>query len=146
MGNSGLQRLAAALLETSFPDTLSSGSKLPHSRLLLLFATLLALATLARAQAPPNYPAKPIRIIVGAVPGGGADIMARAAAQRLSERWGKSVVVDNRAGASGMIGIEMLVQSPPDGYTLFGGASLIDRKSTRLNSSHVSESRMPSSA
>ncbi len=78
-----------------------------------------------RPDLPNNYPAKPVRIIVGSVPGGGADIMARAAAQRLTERFGRSFVVDNRAGGNGIVGIELLVQSPADGYTLFGGASLI---------------------
>ena len=80
----------------------------------------------AQAQTPPaGYPARPIRIIVGSAPGGGADIMARAVGTHLAERWGRAVVVDNRAGGGGVIAMELLAQAPPDGYTLFGGASLI---------------------
>jgi len=74
---------------------------------------------------PTNYPQKPVRLIVGSSPGGGADIISRAAAQWLSQRLGQSFVVDNRAGGNGIIGITLLTQAPPDGYTLFGGASLI---------------------
>ncbi len=90
----------------------------------LVCATQASYAQL-RAELPGNYPSKPVSIIVGSVPGGGADIMARAAAQRLTERFGRSFVVDNRAGGNGIVGIELLVQAPADGYTLFGGASLI---------------------
>ena len=80
----------------------------------------------AHAQTPPaGYPARPIRIIVGSATGGGADIMTRAVGAHLSEKWGRSVVVDNRGGGGGVIALEMLTQAPPDGYTLFGGASLI---------------------
>ena len=74
---------------------------------------------------PPGYPARPIRIIVGSATGGGADIMARAVGAHLAEKWGRSIVVDNRAGGGGVIAMEMLAQALPDGYTLFGGASLI---------------------
>ena len=98
----------------------------------LYFARALGLLCLssafvcAQAQTPPaGYPARPIRIIVGSAPGGGADIMARAVGTHLSEKWGKSIVVDNRGGGGGVIAVEMLTQAPPDGYTLFGGASLI---------------------
>lgn len=75
------------------------------------------LATGAFAQQP-KYPAKPVRIIVPYAPGGGADIVARIIAQKMSERILQSVVVDNRAGAGGAIGSEMAVRATPDGYTL----------------------------
>ncbi len=65
-----------------------------------------------------GYPAKPIRFLVGNAPGGGIDITARAVGQKLTERWGKSVVVDNRPGASGMIALDVTTQAAPDGYTL----------------------------
>ncbi len=82
----------------------------------VLVVALLAAGT-AAAQAP-AYPVKPIRILVGNAPGGGIDITARAVGQKLTEKWGKSVVVDNRPGASGLIAMEVATQAAPDGYTL----------------------------
>ena len=76
-----------------------------------------ALGTDVLAQVP-AYPAKPIRIIVPYAPGGGADIVARVVAQKMSQTFLQSVVVDNRAGAGGAIGSEMAVRATPDGYTL----------------------------
>lgn len=87
-------------------------------RLLALCATcLLAAAPLAPAQAQ-DYPVKPIRFIVPQPAGGPTDTVARMVAQKLSERWGQSVVVDNRPGAGSIIGTEVVAKSPPDGYTL----------------------------
>lgn len=68
-----------------------------------------------------SYPAKPIRIIVASAPGGGPDLAARLVGQKLSEALGQPVVVDNRAGAGGVIGAEVAARSPVDGYTLFLG-------------------------
>ena len=65
-----------------------------------------------------QYPAKPIRFIVPYVPGGGTDTLARLVGQKLSEGLGQSVVIDNRPGAGGVIGTEIVAKSPPDGYTL----------------------------
>jgi tripartite-type tricarboxylate transporter receptor subunit TctC len=65
-----------------------------------------------------QYPSKPIRLIVPFVAGAGTDITARAIAAKLSERWGHQVVVDNRAGAAGAIGVEITANARPDGYTL----------------------------
>jgi tripartite-type tricarboxylate transporter receptor subunit TctC len=65
-----------------------------------------------------NFPAKGVRIIVPYPPVGGNDLLARPLAQKLSEKWGQSVVVDNRPGASGMIGADAVAKSAPDGYTL----------------------------
>ena len=70
------------------------------------------------AQAADAYPARPVRLITPYAPGGNADIQARYIAERLSESFGRPFVVDNRPGANGMIGIELVVRSPPDGYTL----------------------------
>jgi tripartite-type tricarboxylate transporter receptor subunit TctC len=67
---------------------------------------------------PGGYPVKPIRLLVGNAPGGGIDITARAVGQKLTERWGRSVVVDNRPGASGIIAMDLAAQAVPDGYTL----------------------------
>jgi tripartite-type tricarboxylate transporter receptor subunit TctC len=67
---------------------------------------------------PAAYPVRPIRIIVAASPGAGGDIMGRAVAQMLTDAWGQTAVVDNRPGASGAIGAELVARSAPDGYTL----------------------------
>ena len=74
--------------------------------------------TPAAALAQHAYPTKPIRFIAPFPPGGTSDIIARMAAQKLTEALGKQVVVDNRGGASGTIGYELAAKSPPDGYTL----------------------------
>mgnify|MGYP000184428532 FL=1 len=76
--------------------------------------------SVAHAQ---SYPSKPIRLIVPFPPGGGNDVIARVIAQKLTERLGQQVVVDNRAGANGIVGLQALMQSPPDGYTLAVGAA-----------------------
>lgn len=83
-------------------------------RTLLMLLSAAFLATNAQAQA---WPAKPVRIIVGYAPGGGHDFVARAVAQRLTDRLGQSFVVENRAGASGAIGTDFVAKSAPDGYT-----------------------------
>ena len=69
------------------------------------------------------YPSKPIRIIVPFAPGGPNDILARIVGQKLNELWGHPVVIENRGGAGGTIGIEFAVKSPADGYTLAMGGS-----------------------
>lgn len=71
-----------------------------------------------------NYPTKPIRIIATTAPGSGPDIMSRLIGQKLTEAWGQQVVVDNRAGASGIIGAEIASRAAPDGYTLMMATSL----------------------
>ncbi len=87
-------------------------------------AVLLALMYCA-AYAQTAYPTRPVRIIVPTSPPGGADVVARSLAPGLSERLGQQVIVDNRAGASTMIGHEMAAKAPPDGYTLVMGISTL---------------------
>src|SRR5262249_34750553 len=83
---------------------------------------LAALATWASHCFPqagaPNFPARPVRMLVGFTPGGGTDIIARLVAQKLGERWGQPVVVENRAGAGGNIATEQTAKAAPDGHTL----------------------------
>jgi tripartite-type tricarboxylate transporter receptor subunit TctC len=85
----------------------------------------LALVTVALAVALPahsqSYPAKPVRIVVPYAPGGPLDDVARVMGQRLTEIWGQAVVIDNRGGAGGNIGAEVVVRAPADGYTLLLG-------------------------
>src|SRR5258706_5440148 len=78
-----------------------------------LVCSLLSLQAFAQ-----KYPAKPVRIVVPFAPGGGSDFIARFMAQRLTESFGSQVIVENKPGAGGVIGIEQGVKSPADGYTL----------------------------
>lgn len=84
----------------------------------VLCAIPLVAAGGAVAQTRQEYPVRPIRIIVPQAPASGPDIMARTVAQKLTESWGQQVVVDNRPGANGIIGMEAAAKSKPDGYTL----------------------------
>ncbi len=87
-----------------------------RTALKLLAATAcLAAAGVAFAQA---YPNKPIKFVVPFPPGGGNDVIARIVGQKLTARWGQSVVIENRAGANGIVGLQSVMQAPPDGYTL----------------------------
>jgi tripartite-type tricarboxylate transporter receptor subunit TctC len=89
----------------------------PH-RASLTFAAVLFAAGGAFAQ---SYPNKPIRFVVPFPPGGPADILSRIIGQSLAETWSQQVVIDNRAGAGGNIGAEIVAKAPPDGYTLLMG-------------------------
>jgi len=98
--------------------------KLPHATVCILVGSFLASA-MSAAFAQPSYPTRPIRIIVPTSPPGGADVVARSIAPGLSERLGQQVIVDNRAGASTMMGGELAAKAPPDGYTLVMGISTL---------------------
>jgi tripartite-type tricarboxylate transporter receptor subunit TctC len=81
-------------------------------------AAVAAFAVLAPAAHAQSYPAKPVKLMVPYPPGGGTDILARLFAQKLSDAWGQNVVVENRAGANGVIGSESVARATPDGHTL----------------------------
>ena len=87
----------------------------------LLLAYVAAAACLPAAGNPQGYPVKPVRIVVPFPPGGGTDIGTRILAQKLSEAWGQSVIVENKAGAAGIVGTEFTARAAPDGYTLMMG-------------------------
>ncbi|MGE5524423.1 MAG: tripartite tricarboxylate transporter substrate binding protein [Rhodospirillaceae bacterium] len=84
----------------------------------LCWAGALAALAVPATAAEDRYPTRPIRIIVPSSPGGGLDFVARAVGQQLTAAWGQSVVIDNRAGAGGTIGPDIVAKAPADGYTL----------------------------
>jgi len=84
----------------------------------ILIAAVLCVST-AAAFAADGYPTKPVRIIVPFSAGGATDIVTRVVSQKLTEIWGQSIVVDNRAGAGGNIGADLAAKAPADGYTVF---------------------------
>ena len=93
----------------------------------LLSALLITLvawsAAPAQAQAPAAqpFPTRPVTVVVPFPPGGGTDVGARLVAQKLSVKWGQPVLVDNKAGAAGMVGADVVAKAKPDGYTLLAG-------------------------
>ena len=80
--------------------------------------TAAALLVAAASAAAADYPVRPVRVIVPYSPGGGTDFTARMLAQRLTATLGQPFVVDNRAGAAGMIGTQIVAGAQPDGYTI----------------------------
>ncbi len=85
----------------------------------ILFA--MALALVGGQSAAQGYPNRPIKFVVGSVPGGGTDVTARLVGQKLSEQIGQPVIVDNKPGANGIIATDYVAKSAPDGYTLMAG-------------------------
>ena len=94
----------------------------PSSSITLRFVCALTMALACAGANAQAYPSKPIRLVVPYPAGGPLDIMARAIGQKLTEAWHQPVVVDNRAGAGGNIGADLVAKSAPDGYTLLMGA------------------------
>lgn len=94
-----------------------------HKLVSMLVALGAALAPVGATAQEQNYPNRPIRLIAPYPPGGGVDIASRVVGQKLTERWGQQVIVDNRSGANGNIGTEIVARAAPDGYTLLMGAA-----------------------
>src|SRR5499427_519701 len=92
--------------------------KFPRRRFLQLAGIAAAASAFPQISAAVDYPTRPVRIVVGFPAGGQQDIMARLIGQWLSERLGRQFLVENRSGASGNIGAEVVINSPPDGYTM----------------------------
>ena len=94
-----------------------------NKRALTLVAASVLCVSIVGETFAQGFPSRNVQVIVPYPAGGGADVMIRAVTQRLGEIWGRNVVVDNRAGASGMIGTELAAKADPDGHTLLGHTS-----------------------
>jgi tripartite-type tricarboxylate transporter receptor subunit TctC len=86
-------------------------------RRFVVTALVVSFAVVSSVQAQ-DYPSRMVRLVVPQAAGGGTDTFARAIGQKLAERWGQSVVIENKAGAGGVVGTDFVAKSPPDGYTL----------------------------
>ena len=91
--------------------------------LLFVVAAVTVAIPAAGVQAQGGYPAKPVRIIVPLAPGGNVDIVARTLAQQLTDSMGQQIIVENRPGASSLVGTQLVAKAPPDGYTLLAVAN-----------------------
>src|SRR5262245_25489694 len=99
--------------------------QLPKRRSLLGLLTVASFLLLAAATAEQAYPNRPIRLVVHTTAGASSDVTARATAEEMSRRLGQQFVVENRAGAGGLIGAEVVANAPANGYTLLAGASSV---------------------
>src|ERR1700730_1884942 len=92
--------------------------KLFRRQFLHLAAGAAALPAMSHAARAQTYPTRPVHLIVNLAPGGGLDFMSRIIGEYLSRSIGQQIVIENRPGAGGMLGVETVAKSPPDGYTL----------------------------
>jgi tripartite-type tricarboxylate transporter receptor subunit TctC len=102
----------------------------PKEQMKSLISALLCAAVLTAPAGAQVFPSKSVRFIVPQAPGGATDVFARLVGQRLTTRWGQQVVVENRAGAAGVVGTDLVAKSPADGYTLlvtYAGAQAINQ-------------------
>ncbi len=105
-----------------------------------LCVAVFAISAVTTAPAANDYPSKPGRLILPSSAGSSSDIMARIFAQRFSEAWGQPLVVDNRAGAAGIIGTELAARAAPDGYTIYNygiGQSIVPALHKNLPYDHL---------
>jgi tripartite-type tricarboxylate transporter receptor subunit TctC len=100
--------------------------KLPHRRQFLhLAAGVAALPALSRTARAQAYPTRPVRLVVNLAPGGGLDFMSRLIGEYLSRALGQQIVIENKPGAGGMLGVDTVVKSPADGYTLLATTDVV---------------------
>src|SRR4051794_33710387 len=92
-----------------------------HKALPAIALAIVACTTSTATLAQQQYPVKPVRMVIAFPPGGGTDIVGRIVAQKLSEAWGQQVTPDNRGGAAGQIGTDIVAHAPGDGYTMLMG-------------------------
>lgn len=111
-----------------------------HASSLARIATIGVICLISAGAAAQNYPAKPIRLVVGFAPGGSTDVTARIIAERLSSALGQQVIVDNRSGAGGNIGADIVAKSNPEGYTVLMATTGV------MAFNHYLYSRLPYSA
>lgn len=118
-----MSRVPAACASAAPMSSEADPTRLAARRKVLWAAAALAVTATSSvcAQAPAPWPTKPVTIVVPFAPGGGTDIGTRIVAQKLSQMWGQSVVIDNRGGAGGNLGLDLVSRARPDGYTLLTG-------------------------
>jgi tripartite-type tricarboxylate transporter receptor subunit TctC len=117
-----MKRRADRRMSLRREDTMKQ-SRRTQSRKIVLVCAALAPLCAAAADAPKDYPSRPIRMIVTIGPGSGSDTLGRIMAAKMGQLLGQQIVVDNRPGAGGILGMEVAQAAAPDGYTLLGGSA-----------------------
>jgi tripartite-type tricarboxylate transporter receptor subunit TctC len=121
MTNDACRNMGTTAARTSERAESKHGGNHVKRLIQIALAACVSIAAIPDAQAQANYPTKPVRLIVPFPPGGGTDILARLVANKLTETVGWQIVIDNRGGAGGNLGLQAAAQAPPDGYTMVLG-------------------------